>query len=246
MAYFRCVGATRYTSSVTLVVHGAQGDNIAIYDDDYNIVGSAIFESNSVAAQITIDITPNNYYTFISSIAKAIEGGTMNYSKRVQLSKETHDVYVMPDNALYWYGNELTDITGGWTKAPKWSEGEFTKYLNYIRSKATQTDRGIFTNAQAIDFRGYNTLHIDADVAFNKSGDNGSFEIEIYADSALNTRLYSNGDIYTASFSKTLKRIDRDISSVNNSGYFGIGAYNNSGASPSQITLADVYRIWLD
>lgn len=106
MAYFRCVGSVKDTITLTLTVHGAKGDNIGIYDENLDIIGSAIFDADATSKLISIEIHPNKEYAFISTVAKATDGSTLNYSKSVLLDKNTTDVYVMPDNALYWYGNE--------------------------------------------------------------------------------------------------------------------------------------------
>ncbi len=42
-------------------------------------------------------------------------GSVSGYSRTVSINKSTTDVYVMPEGALYWYGNECSDITGGWS-----------------------------------------------------------------------------------------------------------------------------------
>lgn len=48
--------------------------------------------------------------------------GTFNISDSVSgqsfectIDRDTSDVYIMPEGALYWYGNECTDVTGGWS-----------------------------------------------------------------------------------------------------------------------------------
>lgn len=110
MAYFRCTGAGRVTISLTLTLHGAKGDNIAIYDKDFSIVGSAIFDADTTSKEITLDVIPNETYAFMSSISKALDGSTLNYSKSVILNKNVTDVYVMPESAIYWYGNSVVSF----------------------------------------------------------------------------------------------------------------------------------------
>lgn len=135
MAYFRCTGSVRQTISLTLTLNGAKGDNIAIYDKSFYIIGSAIFDANATSKEITIDIIPNETYTFMSSIAKALDGSTLNFSKSVVLNKNTSVVNVMPDRALYWYGN--TAESGSFTRVVVGSGSTFTENVNSLTFTVT-------------------------------------------------------------------------------------------------------------
>ena len=67
-----------------------------------------VFEGiNSTGIQ-TIELEVGNEYTFVSSVS--------GYSRTVTISEDMSDVYVMPEGALYWYGNECTNISGGFNK----------------------------------------------------------------------------------------------------------------------------------
>lgn len=63
------------------------------------------------------------------------------------VTKETTDVKVMPDGALYWYGNECTDITGGfesciWRKNSTSVDIGFAKNTNDLYTKVYLYDYG--------------------------------------------------------------------------------------------------------
>lgn len=69
---------------------------------------------------------PNGTYTLYSSVAKDPNNLSNDYSKSITITDSTNEIYVMPDNAYYWYGNELTAITGGWAKTGYKSYGAYT------------------------------------------------------------------------------------------------------------------------
>lgn len=64
----------------------------------------------------TMSLMPDVEYTFTSSVAKAIDNSGNDYSKTIALTKDMDGslVKIMPDGALYWYGNECTWNSGGW------------------------------------------------------------------------------------------------------------------------------------
>ena len=75
---------------------------------------------------------------------KVIPWGTFTFSDSVSgqsfkrtIDRDTTDLYVMPEGAIYWYGNECTWITGGWSIFLAKSQtansfGTVTKKTNYF------------------------------------------------------------------------------------------------------------------
>ena len=44
-----------------------------------------------------------------------LTGSVSGQSFERTVTSETTEVYAMPEGSLYWYGNECTDVTGGWS-----------------------------------------------------------------------------------------------------------------------------------
>lgn len=103
------------TVSVTLTINGAKEDSITIYDSNNVQVGSCIFASGQTSgtAQIDVPVGGGNF-KFVSSVAKATDGGGTDYEKTIALTDDAaQTVYVMPTDAggnldkeyCPWYGN---------------------------------------------------------------------------------------------------------------------------------------------
>ena len=82
-----------------------------------------------------------------------LTGSVSGQSFTRTVTTDTADVYVMPEGALYWYGNECTWITGGWTTYPRgwsWCRSQpdyvqlksptLTKAANYMNPTITSSN----------------------------------------------------------------------------------------------------------
>lgn len=90
----------------TFTVNGGHGETITISDNEENI-GSVTLDS---AGTGTVTLTGCSGKTLVFT------GGLSGYERTVDVgfaSEMTVNVY--PDKAIYWYGREFADITGGWT-----------------------------------------------------------------------------------------------------------------------------------
>lgn len=138
-AQFYGVDYSELTSiPLTLTIEGAKGDDITITNASGEIVSNVIFGAEETSKEVTIDIVAGAEYTFTSSVAKATDGSGDNYFKTIVLSAETTNVKVMPNAALYWYGNECVDVTNGWTFNRRYeSNGYYTEANKYVSAKNT-------------------------------------------------------------------------------------------------------------
>lgn len=102
---------TTITLSVTL--YSATEDTVSYTDINGN-TQTEVFSSGESSKVVSIEIMPSgSSITFTSSVAKNPSDLTAYYSKNVNLTNNTTEVYVMPDGAIYWYGNECSLLTGG-------------------------------------------------------------------------------------------------------------------------------------
>lgn len=132
------ISGTTYTESVlvenfdvelttnlhlTVDVYSAANDTISYTGID-NQTHTITTDSNGHATA-TITINGNgSTFTFTSSVAKKPTNLSSYYSKSISLTSSTSSIYVMPDNALYWWGYKNTTITPSNYK-PSWSSATF-------------------------------------------------------------------------------------------------------------------------
>lgn len=125
------------SDTISVTLHSAKGDTVTYTDID-GIEKTAVFDSNSTSK--TIDVTTaisGMSITFTSLIAKDPDNLSNNYSKTVIIDENTTDVYLMPDNALYWFGYESSDLedcttANGWIGPTNHSLVSPSHQSNYI------------------------------------------------------------------------------------------------------------------
>lgn len=122
-------------ATINVTLYGAKEDTIT-FTDAAGVAHTEVFASGQTSKSVSIKIDPNgSTITFTSSVSKNPSNLSQNYSKNVSLTTSTTSVYVMPNNALYWYGYvNCQDITtaNGWSgtnlKAPQYN----TRYVNCL------------------------------------------------------------------------------------------------------------------
>ena len=103
--------------TVTLTIKGAKEDTITIYDSNNTLLGTCIFGSGNTSGEftITVDSSYSDSWKFVSSVAKDPSNLSNSYTKVQTITDDTTQIVnIMPDKALYWYGNKCSDKTGGW------------------------------------------------------------------------------------------------------------------------------------
>ena len=104
----------------TITIYSAKEDTIT-YTDIYGDTQTEVFASGQSSKQITVDvIASGSSITFTSGVAKDPSNLSNYYSKTVTIDSNTTDVYVMPENTLFWWGykdSNLEECTSanGWT-----------------------------------------------------------------------------------------------------------------------------------
>ncbi len=97
-------------------INGAKEDIIAIRDSNNQLVTTCIFGTGKTYGYVSKDLLSSGLYSFTSSVAKDTTTGTSDYSKVITLDGTESEVNIMPDGALYWYGNEIVPWdTSGYT-----------------------------------------------------------------------------------------------------------------------------------
>lgn len=133
----------------TITIYSAKEDTIT-YTDIYGDTQTEVFASGQTSKQITIDINiSGSSITFTSGVAKDPSNLSNYYSKTVTIDSNTTSVYLMPDNAAYWWGykpNEWSAIAGGSpSKTVTWN-------TNSVVITATNSSAFVYeTTSRALD-----------------------------------------------------------------------------------------------
>lgn len=99
-----------FSFSITLTVYSARNATITAKTQDGRTLGNCTTSDDSEGKSIlTILINGNgeNITFEDTNVALATDGSGSHYTKTIFISKDTTEARVYPDNAVYWYGNEV-------------------------------------------------------------------------------------------------------------------------------------------
>ena len=98
------------TIQQTVTIYSAKEDTISYVDID-GATQTITFASGATSKQVSIEIEASgSSITFTSGVAKEPSNLSNDYSKTVTITSNTTEVYLMPDNALYWWGYEDSNL----------------------------------------------------------------------------------------------------------------------------------------
>lgn len=160
------VPATLQTNvTLTVTLYGAVEDTISFTDESG--AKTEVFASGQSSKSVSIVIPPNGMsITFTSSVAKNPSDLTADYSKTVTISSGTTEVEVMPDGALYWYGNlvnaESANVANGWSNSSNsFLDVTFnTRQAHLNRNNSGTLPQCALGSSTSIDFSQYSSLKL--------------------------------------------------------------------------------------
>lgn len=103
-----------------------------------------------------------------------LTGSASGKSFERTVTSDTTEVYVMPRNSLYWYGNECINLTGGWefrTISDSLTKLSGVKNSDNLEVQGSANVARSFTTVNEISLNGYSKLYA---YAYGEGGDNGS------------------------------------------------------------------------
>ena len=150
---------------VETTIYSAAMDEVYYYDSNNEKV---VLGTTDATGKLENILLPAQSITLYSSIAKDPSNLSNPYSKLFTPSNITNQIYLMPDNTIYWYGNEMANITGGWdnTTIEGGSDATGTKETNYFHSRAKSTTsmcQHRFITSNVFDLTNYTTMYVIAD-----------------------------------------------------------------------------------
>ena len=223
-------------TSVNVTMYGPPGAVISYTDS----LGSHTQTMDSTGKKENVEIGIMNNITFEdTTVAKDPNNLANNYTKTINVTEDITDVYVMPDNALYWFGNNVLTYTkcnggtGGYQNAGTPSVVENTTFL---RIGGTYLSGSI--GYKDVNMSNYNSFKAIGYV--NTSGIGGSGSIFVGKSNSLpSISAYSYDAL--ASFAGQLSTITTDVSFI--TGERAIGCSIQIGGSGTGI---DLYALWLE
>ncbi len=148
-----------------IIIRGAKEDTITIKNSNDQTVTTCTFGSGKTYGCVPRILLPSGTYKFTSSVAKDTTTGTSDYEKMITLDGTEDTINVYPDHCYYWFGNEITDVTGGWYATRQINGGTVTKNTNNIVLNCPQASSGTNPNAyiettNKCNFTGLTTLKL--------------------------------------------------------------------------------------
>lgn len=148
--------ALQLSITKTITIHGAKEDYITFTD----LTGGKVcqFGSGETSKSVNITFIPNNSITFTSTIAKNPNDLSQYYSKSIIMDENITDIYVMPENVIYWYGYignyNLRDMSTaeGWSLSryswavPSWLTNKI------VVNSTSNTACGVYTQVASAEF----------------------------------------------------------------------------------------------
>jgi hypothetical protein len=143
------------SGSITFTVNGGHGETIRVYKDGVS--------AGTVA--LNAEGTGSIHLTGCSGKTIRFVGATSGYERSISAGSENQiSVNVFPDGAIYWYGREFVDKTGGWVAKPNASyTATLTKQQNYMVMKSTNSGSSGLVGigiANAMNLSKYKTMKI--------------------------------------------------------------------------------------
>lgn len=118
---------SKYTKGI---IHSAANDTI-YYTSEGTNVPVATTDANGVGELDFASLTPGTY-TLYSTVAKDPNNTSNPYSMQVKVTKNTKEVYFMPLNFLYWYGNTTDKLDGSYASTSGYSPTYYTNYISLV------------------------------------------------------------------------------------------------------------------
>lgn len=146
---------------LNVTFYSASGETIKYKhqsSDELILLGKA---DNTGKGNGTIICKDGETITFSGDIAKDTTTGTTAYSKDITLTKDTSEIYIMPQKVIYWYGFESTENGTLGNIVTNNITSKITRNINSITLEASTSWAQMNTD-KLIDLSDYTHLKVDA------------------------------------------------------------------------------------
>lgn len=227
--------STQMAITKIITVYSAASDTVSFTD----VTGAKTVTTNtSGQGSVAITFIPNESIIFTSSVAKNPDDLSADYSKDVRVNENVAEVYVMPNNSLYWYGYnngiETIKAENGWSNDSQHSNTFIqptynTKYIDIYASSSNSLS-GVCSHEKV----SYSSIHSIVQGVTAGSG--------VYGDMApYSSKSYNAGMVTSSKVSinsNTLTKYD-----INTSGNNYIVIHNANSGNARRLNL---YALWYE
>lgn len=233
---------TIITYHLTVDIYSAASDTLSYTDD--NGAQTVTTDSTGKATGVSIDISQPSIgvdptITFTSSVAKAPDNLSNDYSKTITITSSTTDIYVMPDgHIVYWYGyltHTLVDIASSGSGSISYNTNSLT-----VKGNTSNSTGGFFTD-DSIDVTNYTNLKDIASytLAGLSTAYYGSCRLFASKSVSANALAMNSGLVSDGALTLRSKALDK---SQYTSGYWA-ARYDSSGGN---YPVDTIYAAWID
>ena len=231
MAYNPDVGAweEKWNTGVKAYVYGAALETVTIKKDGIIVATVDTDSTGQSAEQITLS---KGTYTLTGSVSGHTEEQTVD--------ENTEKFRAMPEGALYWYGNECMEITGGW-EVPVYEEPLYQRYMtknqNYINgnSSGSYIYIGLQTK-NSVDFNSFSKVNV-------VSKSTTTYKFCFAASSMYYATSAARRDVRDFRISLDSDKITTELTKL--SGTYYAELYSSSSTKSLSINT-NIYAIWLE
>jgi hypothetical protein len=216
----------RWNSGVSACVYGAASETVTIKKN--GIIVATVATNSSGCSNEKISLVYGTY---------TLTGSVSGWTEEQTVDESTTKFRAMPDGALYWYGNECTDVTGGWSlgswttfNTSAFAPTEATKKTNCIYAKADMNNTNLVGTTNKISFNAFTKICATAK-GVNISTVAGEIGFE-------DSKVWS-GDVSTMPISTaSLVSYSASVLDMMPGKYINFASHNNRSA--------EMYAIWLE
>lgn len=151
----------RWNTGVKAYVYGAALETVTIKKDGIIVATVDTDSTGQSAEQITL-----------SSGTYTITGSVSGWTEEQTVDGDTTKFRAMPEGALYWYGNECTEITGGYAVNDVMSSGynvsgKAIKETNAFYIECDGYHDSSFRTINKIDLKEYSKIYVTFTYVYN-------------------------------------------------------------------------------
>ena len=181
----------RHTAQTDIIVTAHGGDTV-YYMENGSPVTLTTADSDTGIGTVDWSDLPKGAITLYSSTAKNPSDLTADYSKTVYITEYTTQIYLMPDNALYWWGYmtnacEEVSVANGWSftnatfKSPTYNTSNVycqADANNVMRAVGSKSAVNITSAVHAIGLATLNGAYGGSVGICNKSDMSSTYDVE--------------------------------------------------------------------
>lgn len=176
------VSATLQTmATINVTLHGANTDSIT-FTDASGVSKTEQFASGETSKSVSMKVIPSgSSITFTSAVSKNPTSLSSDYSKTVTVTSATTDIYVMPDNALYWYGYnggiENISTANGWSGGATMQDATYNTTYVHMASSGYNYQCGVGASSQCSDVSLIHTIGVWSGDGYGQFGATSSKDV---------------------------------------------------------------------